>query len=163
MKRSELSVGQHLYCSRPVDWKSRPYSGEEVIVVAVEPYQQAKHYAEYTQVPRGNGVLVKRAGLTDAKPLVVQLSSLRGDYAQIQAEQMERKRNADHAKADQEERRKAARQVQERIVKDAERLGLSVLTTYRYGKVSVEVPAADFEALLAGLPVGVSFFGGPEG
>ncbi len=97
MKRSELKVGDELYHARPDNWKR--HQGSRVVVLAVEPYDRPDSWAvdrAPIQARTGNGVLVefvRESGARDGdtmptrrKPEVVQLSHLRGPYAETAAQ-----------------------------------------------------------------------------
>jgi hypothetical protein len=85
MKRTQLAVGAELAYQRRTNDTDSTFGIDKVIVLAVEPHEQARYDRTARKVESGNGVLVSVVARHFSNEMrtvtkVVQLSTLVGDY-----------------------------------------------------------------------------------
>lgn len=106
MKRSELNVGDELFYARKWEWGQ--HEGTKVRVLSTEPY--GRDY-DHRKVPRksGTGVLVSPVDVNGKKQWdeIVQLSQLRGQWADVEPVQAKLRAERQAALAKQREAREA--------------------------------------------------------
>ena len=153
MKRSELKVGDELYCDSPKNFQDAR-AGRKVTVLAIEPYGRRVGYvprgeSQFIKIGKGSGVLVARGTDQEFRD-VVQLGHLHGPYDEVAAEVA--KRRAEREAREQKERadRLAARNWAVALVNRATAMGFTGTSVHGYhGRTpGVTMGSDTFERLL---------------